>query len=166
MAPGALSLHADVAHAAPPADVAAGGSEGDPCPGDTLQRAAVKVLRTADPFLKAQRGELAAGLWRAGAIRHVCRADVDMEDAADHDDVESPPAELAPRDEYDVVPDEPSRDPQVSRSPSSVPRSTIRPLSLGPKEGGRNLFGRGNQRGSLRREGPAKEAMTTCVRVQ
>ncbi|CAI7739316.1 unnamed protein product [Closterium sp. NIES-54] len=41
-----------------------------PCAGDTLCEAAVKVLRTADPWMKADYGDLAAHLWATGAIRH------------------------------------------------------------------------------------------------
>ncbi|CAI5983817.1 unnamed protein product [Closterium sp. NIES-65] len=41
-----------------------------PCAGDTLCEAAVKVLRTADPWKKAEYGDLAAHLWATGAIRH------------------------------------------------------------------------------------------------
>ncbi|CAI5502526.1 unnamed protein product [Closterium sp. Naga37s-1] len=41
-----------------------------PCAGDTLCEAAVKVLRTADPWKKADYGDLAAHLWATGAIRH------------------------------------------------------------------------------------------------
>ncbi|CAI5458576.1 unnamed protein product [Closterium sp. Yama58-4] len=40
-----------------------------PCAGDTLCEAAVKVLRTADPWKKVDYGDLAAHLWATGAIR-------------------------------------------------------------------------------------------------
>ncbi|GJP40046.1 hypothetical protein CLOM_g24336 [Closterium sp. NIES-68] len=46
-----------------------------PCAGDTLCAAAVKVLRTADPWRKADYGDLAAKLWASGAIRDAYAAD-------------------------------------------------------------------------------------------
>lgn len=44
-------------------------SGGGPASTDTLEQAALKVLLEADPWLKAEYGDLAATLWLEGKLR-------------------------------------------------------------------------------------------------
>ncbi|KAH7279266.1 hypothetical protein KP509_37G012700 [Ceratopteris richardii] len=47
----------------------AGGCDGEPpSPRDSLVEAAIKVLSTGDPWLKAEYGDIAARLWKDGLI--------------------------------------------------------------------------------------------------